>query len=316
MNEPIKDRRLSCIKQVTLFISSCLAFAMIFGVSGTAQAQQLEPRAYSPSPVGANFLGIGYAYSSGGAAFDPSVPITNVEARVYSVFPYYSRTFGLFGRQASATATIPYAWGNVHGDVQDVARSAGRSGLADPGLRFGVNLMGGPALTPLEFFRHKPETTLGTSLTVIAPFGQYDPSKLVNIGSNRWSFKPELGFSQPIGDWFFEFYAGVWLFTANDNYFGGHVKRQDPLPTFQTHIVYNVQSRMWAAFDFTYYTGGSTTVDGQHQNDRQDNTRVGLTFAVPVTLHQSLKLTWSRGVSTRIGSAFDTIGIAWQYLWF
>jgi hypothetical protein len=310
------DRRWFCMRQGVMLISSCLALTIIFGTAEKAQAQQLEPRAYSPSPVGANFLGIGYTYSSGGAVFDASVPITNVQARVYSIVPYYTRTFGLFGRQASVTAVLPYAWGNVHGDVQDVGRSVDRSGLADPGLRFAINLVGGPALSPLEFSRHKPETSLGTSFTVIAPFGQYDPSKLVNIGSNRWSFKPELGLSQPVGDWFFEFYAGLWLFTTNDNFFDGHVKRQDPLASYQTHIVYNFRSRMWVAFDFTYYSGGSTTVDGEGQNDRQDNTRAGFTFAIPVTLHQSCKLTWARGVSTRIGSAFDTIGVVWQWLWF
>jgi hypothetical protein len=230
--------------------------------------------------------------------------------------PYYGRTFDLFGRLASVTAAMPYAWGTIHGDVQDVAHSAERSGLADPEFRFAVNLLGGTALRPLEFLRHEPGTTLGASLTVSAPFGQYDPSKLVNLGTNRWAIKPELGFSQPIGNWFYEFYAGVWLFTTNENYFGGQIRRQDPLASFQTHIVYTVKSRLWAAFDFTYYAGGSTTVNGQSQNDRQDNTRGGLTLALPVTLHQSLKLTYARGVTTRIGSQFETIGVAWQWLWF
>jgi hypothetical protein len=214
------------------------------------------------------------------------------------------------------TATTPYVWGYVRGDVQDVGHTADRSGFGDPALRLAVNLMGGPALTPLEFARHEPETTLGASLVVTAPFGQYDPSKLINIGTNRWSFKPELGISQPIGDWALEFYAGVWLFEDNDNYFGGQVRKQDPLASFQTHIVYNVRPRLWAAFDFTYYAGGKTTVNGKPQNDRQENTRGGLTVSVPMTLHQSLKLTYARGVSTRIGSEFETIGIAWQWLWF
>jgi len=288
----------------------------MFSDAGMAWAQQLEPRAYSPSPVGANFLGISYFYSSGGAAFDPSLPITNVVARINAAVPYYARTFGLFGRQASITAVVPYVWGTVHGDVQDVGRSVDRSGFGDPAMRFAVNLMGGPALSPLEFARHKPETTLGASLVVVAPLGQYDPSKLVNIGSNRWSFKPEVGLSQPIGNWVFEVYAGVWLFTDNNNFFGGQVKRQDPLAAYQAHIVYNFAARLWAAFDYTYYAGGVTTVNGQTSNDRQENTRSGVTFSVPMTLHQSLKFTYARGVTTRIGSELETIGVAWQYLWF
>jgi hypothetical protein len=113
-----------------------------------------------------------------------------------------------------------------------------------------------------------------------------------------------------------EFYAGVWLFTANDDFFGGQVKRQDPLASFQTHIVYTVRPRLWAAFDFTYYAGGESTVGGQRQNDRQANTRGGLTLSVPVARSQSLKLSYTNGVSTRVGSAFQTFGVGWQILWF
>jgi hypothetical protein len=295
---------------------ACAVLTLLLGSFGTVQAQQLEPRAYSPAPIGLNFLGLSYLYSYGGSALDPSSPIQNVYARVSSVVPYYGRTFGLFGRQASVTGAVPYVWGTIHGDVYDVGSSIDRSGFGDPQVRLAVNLLGGPAMTPVEYAQHKPKTTLGASLTVVAPFGHYDPSKLINIGTNRWAFKPELGLSQPVGNWAFELYAGVWLFEDNEKFFGGQVKRQDPLAAFQTHIVYEVSPRLWAAFDFTYYTGGATTVNGQHKDDRQDNTRTGLTLSLPVKRNQSLKLVWTQGVTTRIGSSFDTLGATWQLSWF
>jgi hypothetical protein len=211
---------------------------------------------------------------------------------------------------------IPYAWGTVSGDVQEVNRTVDRSGFGDPQFRLSVNLIGGPALTPKEFVQQPQQTTLGTSLAVVAPFGEYDGSKLINLGTNRWAFKPEVGISQPLGNWGLEVYAGVWLFTENSDFFGGQVKKQDPLASLQTHVVYTVRPRLWAAFDFTYYSGGSTTVDGRPQDDRQNNSRGGVTLSVPVTLSQSVKLSWARGVSTRVGSNFDTIGVAWQWLWF
>jgi hypothetical protein len=285
-------------------------------VAEPASAQQLEPRAYSPSPVGTNFVGMGYLYSSGGAVTDPSVPITNIHARVNNAVPYYGRTFGLFGRQASVTLTTPYAWARVSGDVQEVNRTVDRTGFADPQIRFSVNLIGNPALTPQEFQRHKQVTTLGTSVIVVAPYGEYDSSKLINLGTNRWAFKPELGLSHPHGNWGFEFYAGVWLFTDNNDFFGGQVRQQDPLASLQTHVVYTIRPRLWAAFDFTYYSGGSTTVDGGAQDDRQNNSRGGITLSLPLAVGQSVKLTWARGVSTRVGSNFDTMGVVWQLLWF
>ena len=220
---------------------------MLLCSAGTVRAQQLEPRAYSLSPVGTNFLGTAYFYSSGGAVLDPSVPIENIQARVHTAVPFYGRTFGLFGRLANVSIIAPFAYAVVEGDVQEARKSVDRTGFGDPAVRLAVNLIGGPALTPQEFRAFKPETTLGASITVIAPFGQYDSAKLINLGTNRWAFRPELGLSCPAGPWDFELYAGVWLFTANNDFFGGQVRRQDPLVSLQTHIVYTIRPRMWAA---------------------------------------------------------------------
>jgi hypothetical protein len=291
-------------------------FLLLLAGARVAQAQQLEPRAYSPSPVGVSFFGTAYFYSSGGWALDPSVPITNVVARIQSAVPFYGHTFDLFGRLANVGVAVPFAHADMHGDVQDQARRIDRTGFGDPAFRFAVNLIGLPALTPKEFFARSPETTLGASIVVVAPFGQYDQAKLINLGTNRWVFKPELGLSHPLGRWDIELYAGAWLFTANDEYYGGTVRRQDPLVYAQAHVVYTFLPRLWLALDYTYYEGGTTRVNGQYKNDRQDNSRTGVTFAVPVTRQQSLKFTWARGVTARIGDSYDTTGVAWQYVWF
>jgi hypothetical protein len=293
-----------------------LTGTVLFGMVQMASAQQLEPRAYSSAPAGLNILGLAALFSSGGEVTDPASPIQNIVARVNTAVPYYGRTFGLLGRQASVTVATPVADAEIHGDVNTAGRSIDRTGVLDPQARFAVNLIGGPAMTREEYRQHKPETTLGASIVVNAPFGQYDPAKLINLGTNRWACKPELGLSQPVGDWFFEVYAGVWLFEANDNFFGGKVRRQEPLASYQGHIVYEVRPRLWASADYTYYTGGETTVNGVAQHDRQDNTRAGLTVSVPVGLSQSFKITYARGVTVRIGSKTDTMGVAWQVAWF
>ncbi len=281
-----------------------------------ARAQQLEPRAYSPSPVGANFAGFVYSNSSGDVVFDPSLPFTDVSARVNGMAGFYVRTFGLFGRSASITALVPYAWGRVEGNVGETYRRADRSGLGDVAARFAVNLLGGPALTPKEFAARKPATTLGFSLIVSAPTGQYDGTKLINIGTNRWALKPELGLSCPVGKWFLELYGGAWFFTTNDDFFGGQVRKQDPLTVLQGHVVYQFRPRLWLALDTTWYGGGSTTVNGVANSDRQDTTRAGLTLAVPLPHAQSIKLAYAAGTSARVGSKLDTISAAWQILWF
>lgn len=289
---------------------------LVGGLCTTAHAQQLEPRAYAPSPTGLNFVGVGTFYSSGGVVTDPSLPIENVNAKSYGASPYYGRTFGLFGRLASVTAAVPFGWADVTGEVAEETRSVERSGLLDSQLRFGVNVFGCPALALPEYMKRKPGVTMGASVTVTAPTGQYDGSKLINLGTNRWSCKPELGIAQPIGDWIFELFAGVWLFETNDDFFGGHVREQDPLASYQAHVVYNFNQSVWAAADFTYYDGGATTIDGEFNDDRQNNTRGGLTFSFPCAHNQSVRLTWAEGVSTRFGSSFQTFGIGWQLRWF
>jgi hypothetical protein len=289
--------------------------SLTIGVA-SARAQELEPRAYSPSPTGANFVLLAYGYTSGGVEFDPSAPLTDVSARVNQTAMFYGRTFGLFGRAASAAVQLPYAWGTVEGNVFESRRSVYRSGLADLRLRLTANLIGGPALAPREFAQRRPRTTLGASLLVLAPTGQYDPSKLVNIGTNRWTVKPELGFSHPAGRWFLELYGGAWLFGDNNDFFGGSHKAQAPLATLQAHVSYNFRPRLWLAGDATFYTGGRTTVDGVEKADLQRNTRLGLTLALPVKRRSGVKVSWSRGVVVRIGGDFTTVAVGYQFMWF
>ncbi len=278
-------------------------------------AQQLEPRAYSPNPTGMNFAGVSYTYQTGDVVFDASLPFSNVTANINAASLVYIRTFGLFGRSASAGLVVPYAWGSVQGDVQEEFRQIHRSGLADMPLRLSVNLLGGPAMTVGEFAARKPSTTLGFSLFVVAPTGQYDPSKLINIGSNRWSFKTEFGYSHPMGHWLVEVYGGAWFFTTNSDFFGGQTRTQEPVGTIQAHVSYNFRPRLWVAADYTYYWGGKSTVNGVRNADLLANSRVGLTVAVPVTRGQSVKFAWSKGASTRIGANFSTYALAYQFLW-
>lgn len=280
-----------------------------------AHAQELEPRAYSPNPVGVNFLVLGVGHSSGDVLFDPSLPLTDVNARITAGLAGFGRTFGLFGRSASAGFVAPYVAADVSGSVGEDRRDVQRLGFGDPRLRLAMNIIGGEALTPVQFATRRPRATLGASVVIVPPLGQYDSTKLVNLGSNRWSFKPELGFSQPLGRWYLEMYAGLWWFTQNDAFFGGTQRQQDAIRTLQAHVSYTVRPQFWFAADATHYRGGQSSIDGSDRMDALANTRVGITMSLPITARQSLKLSWSDGVATRIGGDFTNYAIAWQYTW-
>lgn len=289
---------------------------MCAACAAPARAQQLEPRAYVPAPVGMNIAGLPLVYQTGAVVTDPSLPIQNVDAKVGLLAAFYGRTFSFFGRSANALITMPYVRAKVTGDVFEDRRTVNRSGQGDLQLRFASNILGGPALAPAEFVRTPFKPTLGGSLTVLMPTGQYDGDKLVNIGTNRWSFKPELGLSWPAGKWTLDFYAGAWLYTANDDFFGGHRRTQDPLVSLQGHVSYNFQPGFWLALDGTWYAGGETVVDGVAGSDRQQNSRIGLTLALPLGRRHAIKLAGARGATTRIGQNFTTVGLTYQYHWF
>jgi hypothetical protein len=284
--------------------------------SALAVAQEMEPRTYSAVPIGTNFVVADYARSSGDILFDPSLPVTNLHATINTYSLGLSHSFGLLDHVASVAFSVPYANANLTGNVEGVPGQAYRSGLGDVRFRLAVNLLGGPALTPAEFAQRSPGTIVGVSVSVIAPTGQYAPSRLINVGSNRWAFKPEVGMSQPLGNWFVEGAAGVWLFTDNTDFFGGRRRSQDPLPVFQWHGGYTWRPGLWLAADMTYFTGGQTSVNGVQDNDVQRNVRYGVTLSFPLSAQWSGKLAWSHGLTTSIGGNFQTISVALQYRWF
>lgn len=293
------------------------AAALLVLFSAPVCAQELEPRAYSPAPTGTNLVLGTYSYQSGEVLFDPALPFSDVQAYIHGAVVGYARTFGLFGRSASIAGAVPYIWASVGGNVGEARQEITRSGLGDARLRLVVNLIGGPALPAPAWVKRKPETTLGFSLVVSAPTGQYSPEKLINIGTNRWAIKPEFGLSVPYKRWTFEAAAGGWFFTDNNaTYPGANVRSQDPLWTFQGHVGYTVKPGLWVAFDATWYTGGQTYTNGVAGDTRQSNTRAGVTASIPVGKRQSIKLSAATGVSSRVGSRFDTYGVAYQFLWF
>ena len=289
------------------FVASALLL-----VCTMAAAQDLEPRAYSPAPIGTNFVGLTYAHSSGDVLLDPTIPIQNANVQFNTMSAGYYHSFGLFGRQTSVSLVVPYVWGSGTGLVNGVQTNIYRSGLGDPGLRISYNLYGSPALTAEEFKKRKSKTVVGISVVITAPLGQYDPRLLINIGTNRWSFKPQIGFSRAVHAWTLDLYLGGYFFSDNSNFFGGHMRQQAPIGATQVHVSYTFRPGMWAAVDGIYYTGGRTTVDGVPKNDLQQNVRVGLTFALPIGHAQSLKFQYTTGAVTRVGGNFTTAAITYQ----
>jgi hypothetical protein len=286
-------------------------------------AQDLAPRAYLITPLHSNAVTLTYSFEDGSIIVAGGVPITGASARVNIQIVSAYHSFNFFGRSASLLVTLPYGVGNFHGTVAEAEANAYRSGLLPVTVRLSVNLIGGPAMQLEEFRKWKQKTLLGVSFNVVPPTGQYDPTKLVNYGTNRWAFKPEIGFSRRRGHWILDAYAAAWFFTTNTEYFshnqfspGINTQSQSPIGAFEGHLSYDFKPRLWVSVDGNYWAGGSTSLNWvPSPNTLESNSRVGVTASVPVSKHQALKFSFSDGAYIRYGGNYRNFSVGWQYSW-
>ncbi len=288
-----------------------------------ASAQDLAPRAYIITPVHLNTVTLTWSFYDGSINYNGALPVSDATGTYQVPILTLYHSFSLFGRSANALASLPYARGNFQGTVAGAGEHLYRSGLLDSVYRVSVNLKGGPALDMRDFSKWKQKVLLGVSLKVEAPTGQYDPTKLVNWGTNRWSFKPEFGYSQRFGHYIVDGYAGAWFFTTNNDFWsrnsyypGTRSQSQAPIGAFEGHLSYSFTPRLWASLDGNYWFGGKTSINGVvNPLSQQSNSRIGGTVSVPITKHQSLKFAYSNGTYIRFGGNYQNVSVAWQYFW-
>ena len=278
-------------------------------------AQELEPGAYWPLPTGLNILTVVDNFNWGDVAFDPAAPIDEASAAINTTALSFTRAFGLAGRSANLGVLVPIVGGHVEGLYLGTPAEVDRFGLGDLRVRLAMNLYGAPAMTPQAFASYLQKTIVGVSVVVAPPLGQYDGTKLINLGTNRWSFKPDVGISSTHGRWVFEGMAGMWLFTDNPDFVGGRTRKQDPIVALQAHVTYRFKRSMWLAGDANFFTGGRTTIGDQQNLDLQKNSRIGATFSTAIARSQAIRASVSRGAYTTIGADFTSVAAGYNYAW-
>jgi hypothetical protein len=232
----------------------------------------------------------------------------------------YIRTFELFQKSARIDFTQAYQEGRWTGLLDGVPTSIKRSGLSDSVLRFAINLYGAPPLEGKEFAAYRAkvdvETIVGTALVVKLPTGDYMDDKLINLGTNRFTFRPQFGVLHNRGKWSMELTGAVWLYTDNDDFFNGNKLEQAPYYTIQTHLIYTVRPGFWTAASAGYGYGGESTVSGVEKNDRRENLAWALSFGFPITRQLGVKVIYlSTRTQESIGQDTDSIGGAFSIFW-
>jgi hypothetical protein len=302
------------VKYLALFLFVTVGFI----ATEETFAQDLEPRFLSNMPTKANVALVSYAYSSGNIMLDNTLPIEDLNSQLNSLVVAYVRSFKLLNKPAKFDAIVPASIASFTGTVDDVGASTQRNGLGDPTFRVSMLLIGAKPATLSEFAKleHK-KFKLGTLVRVRFPLGQYDETKLVNLGTNRYSFKTGLASSYTFARKLtLELHINTWAFTENKNFYNGNTIKQKPLLTMQSHLTYQFKPGMWAAISIGGSTLGKTTVNGVEKDDSQKNSRTGIAFAYRLNNQNSIKIAATTGVTTRYGSDFTTLLVAYQFLWF
>jgi len=296
-------------------LSHSALLLLFLAAAGPAIAQDLTPRTYWPAPNGTQLLIVGYSHQTGDVVTDPSIPITGVDSRIDTAVLAFQQTIDLFGRTGNIQLQLPYVDGTTTGMVSDVPGRRDVSGIGDIAATLTINLRGAPTMSPADFqqLRQAPRPILGASVKIVAPTGEYDADRLINIGTNRWAMRLQLGYIRPLSpSWLLEASAGVWFFEDNDEFLGV-TREQDPIGALNFHLVRRFSPGFWTSLDLNYYLGGHTTVDGVRNADLQRNSRAGLSVAYPFQGRHAVKLSISGGIVTESGGDFRTIALNYVY---
>jgi hypothetical protein len=293
----------------------CVAGAMLY-IPIRACAQFTDPRNYENTPVGTNQIELGYAYVHSNASLDTSLIVAGAKFNVNQGIIDYTRYFGLLHRLTWVEAGVPVA--GLSGSISGTKRQGSTTGAGDSSYAIGMLLKGGPALSVAQLENNEPTTILGMSFTITAPTGSYNSGKILNLGSDRWSFKPEIALSHPFGParkWVADGYANIYFYTDNTSYHGTEILRQQPLPGFEGHISYSFTDNLWASFDTRYSFRASTSVDGVSQNNPQRNFVLGSEVNVALNPKNSLVFEFAKALVHSNGPAAVGFSVRYDYTW-
>lgn len=301
-------------------VPALLLILLMFSIHpGDVQAQSLEPRRWTHLPIDSNFLGVGAGYSSGDILFDPALQIEDGTMDLYFTGVSYIRSFAVLGKTARLEATLPYATGSWEGLLGGEPASIRRHGFSDPSVRFSVNLLGSPALKGKEFAAFRTarpvRTLLGVAVDLTLPLGEYRADRLINLGSNRYVLRPQIGVLHQHRNWEFEATGSVFLFGDNKEFFTGVLREQEPLWFIQGHAIYNFRPGVWAGLSSGYGYGGDNTINGVNKEDDGRVSFWAASFGMPLSMRQSIKLSYAVShTNTRVGSDLSSILGSWSMM--
>lgn len=272
--------------------------------SHNAFSQDLEPRRWTALPAGSNVLGLGYARVEGDISFDPLLDIRNSTVEADALALSYVHSFKFRDRLMRIDAVLPWQSKHWEGLLNGEPAELTRTGLADPVLRLSANLLDTSSAPDRR-------TVAGVAIAMSLPLGEYKEDRLLNLGQNRVSLRPQIGVVHTSGPWSFELTGSVFLYSDNDEFFNGNKREQAPLYAVQTHLIHVFKPGLWASLGMAYGAGGQSAVNNASKDDAARQFLAGLSVGVPISKRQGLKFAYIRSRSNiDVGGDTDTLALA------
>lgn len=281
---------------------------------------ELQPGTWNHLPVGKNFAGIGYAYTDTKIFIDPALKLENVNMEMHTWVGKYIRTFSMLDKSARAELSQGYQDGKWTGLLNGVPASTSRTGFSDTFIRFAVNLYGGPALRDKAFAAYRSttdvETIVGVGLAIRLPTGDYMEDKLINLGKNRFAFRPQIGVLHSRGKWRLEMTGEIAFYTDNDDFYNQSTLEKSPLYIIQSHLTYTFRPGLSICASFGYDYGGEHRLDGIDKNDRRQDIAWAFSLNYPIDRNCGIKLVYlGSQTQENVGFDSDTISIGLAFSW-
>jgi hypothetical protein len=258
--------------------------------------------------------------------FDPAHTVTaGADFDATLAIAGYARTFSLLDRAAMAAILLPM--GRISGDVTVAGRTANQSanGFGDPMLEFDINVFGPRAQKNIpDVLRYEPGFSVDLLADLAFPIGEYDNSKPLNLGQNRWYGRFGMPIIWQLGPWVpgrrttLEFLPAVWFFGNNNDYVGQTMKT-DPIFQLDGHLTRDLTESFWGSLDGTWYYGGKATINGV-PGEKLDNLGFGLTLGYQINDNLNLTVGYKSTVNDnaagdlRMDSFMVTLVYGWHQL--
>ena len=280
-------------------------------------AQDIEPRRWSNIPLGTDILGVGYVHTNGKIFFDPLLQVQDAKFISNSFIVQYIKPFKIGSKSARIDVMIPYSIARWEGLLNGVSTTVNRNGIADPRIRLSLNFIGMSAMKPkemIEFLKANPKrTSFGASLAVTLPLGQYFDEKLLNLGQNRFIFRPQIGMLHHWKNWSYELSGSVFLYSKNEDFSNGKTRKQNAVFAAQTHLIRSFKSKMWVSLSFGYGLTGQSFVNNEPNNDDRSDILGATSFGFALSKKQAIKLSYIRTETLNdIGANLNSILLSWS----